>query len=46
MEDLNKVRAQLGYKFDGLNRSLKKVNERALNLQGQLTFFEDTSKEA
>lgn len=46
IEDLDKVRAQLGYKFDGLNRSLKKVNERALCLQGQLSFFDETSKEA
>lgn len=46
IEDLNKVRAQLGYKFDGLTRSLKKVNERTRQIQGQLTFDERTSKEA
>ncbi len=46
IEDLDKVRAQLGYKFDGLNRSLKKVNERTLHLQGQLSFFNDIAEKA
>lgn len=44
IEDLDKVREQLGYKFDGLNRSLKKVNERFKEIEGQM-FFDD-EKEA
>ena len=35
IEDLDKVKAQLGNKFDGLNRSLKKVNERFREIEGQ-----------
>ena len=35
IEDLDKVKAQLGNKYDGLNRSLKKVNERFREIEGQ-----------
>lgn len=38
VEDLDKVRAQLGRKYDGLNRSLKKVNERFREIDGQMSF--------
>lgn len=38
VEDLDKVRAQLGRKYDGLNRSLKKVNERFHEIDGQMSF--------
>ena len=40
VEDLDKVRAQLGNKFDGLNKSLKKVNNRFRELDGQVSFNE------
>ena len=41
IEDLDKVREQLGNKFDGLNKSLKKVNERANEVMGQTSFFDN-----
>ncbi len=41
IEDLDKVREQLGNKFDGLNKSLKKVNERANEVMGQTSLFDN-----
>lgn len=40
LEDLDKVRAQLGNKFDGLNKSLKKVKARTREVQGQISMFD------
>lgn len=40
LEDLDKIRAQLGNKFDGLNKSLKKVNARTREVQGQMSMFD------
>ena len=39
IEDLDKVKAQLGNKYDGLNRSLKKVNERFREIEGQASLI-------
>ena len=39
IEDLDKVKAQLGNKYDGLNRSLKKVNERFREIEGQTSML-------
>lgn len=39
IEDLDKVKAQLGNKYDGLNRSLKKVNERFREIEGQTSLL-------
>ncbi|MGN1417515.1 MAG: hypothetical protein ACI4XF_11760, partial [Oscillospiraceae bacterium] len=41
IEDLDKVREQLGNKFDGLNKSLKKVDERTREVMGQTSFFDN-----
>ena len=41
IEDLDKVREQLGHKFDGLNRSLKKVMERSDEIIYQTSLFDN-----
>ncbi len=40
LDDLTKVRKQLGNKFDGLNRSLKKVKARTREVQGQMSILD------
>lgn len=40
LNDLTKVRKQLGIKFDGLNRSIKKVKQKTKEVQGQVSMFD------